>query len=173
MRFFGKKNYRSHNGVADMEVWLPAEVFRVLLASSLVSGGIKARRMFGKNTTLFLTSIVKYGRIQRPSCQYSRPFLPTRHVGLPDKVHHFVRRGVGFRTMKWAYFFGKVHHYCPFSSSLGIGSKTNSLEINALQKWRKKPLLQASCRRTANFCEEDGKNREKCLQKRRAHHRAP
>jgi hypothetical protein len=28
MRFFGKKKYRSHNGVADMEVWLPADVFR-------------------------------------------------------------------------------------------------------------------------------------------------
>jgi hypothetical protein len=75
--------------------------------------------------------------------------------------------------MEWAYFFGKVHHYCPSPSSLGIGLKTNSLEINALQKWRKKPLLQASCRRTANFFKEDGKNIEKSLQKRRAHHRAP
>lgn len=26
--FSAKKNYRSHNGVADMEVWLPADVFR-------------------------------------------------------------------------------------------------------------------------------------------------
>lgn len=26
--FFGKKNYHSHNGVADMEGWLPADVFR-------------------------------------------------------------------------------------------------------------------------------------------------
>ena len=138
-----------------------------------MSGGIKARRMFGKNTTLFLSSIVKYGRIQRPSYRYGRPFLPTRHVGLPDKVHHFARKGVVFRAMKWAYFFGKVHHYCPFSSSLGIGSKTNSLEINALQKWRKKPLLQSSNRRTANFCEEKGCYAEKSLQKRRAHHRAP
>ena len=51
--FFGKKNYRSHNGVADMEAWLPADVFRVLLARSLVSGEEKARQMFGKNTTLF------------------------------------------------------------------------------------------------------------------------
>ena len=119
----------------------------------------------GKNTTLFLSSIAKCGRIQRPSCRHGRPFLPTRHVGLPDKVHHFVRKGVVFRAMKWAYFSEKVHHYCPFSSSLGIGSKTNLLEINALQKWRKKPLLQASSRRTAKFFKEDSKNREKSLQK--------
>ena len=131
------------------------------------------RRLRGKNLTLFLTSIVKYGRIQRPSCQYGRPFFATRHAGLPEKVHHFARKGVVFRAMKWAYFFGKVHHYCPFSSSLGIGSKTNSLEINALQKWRKKPLLHDSCRRTAKFFKEDGKNKEKSLHKRRAHHRAP
>lgn len=25
--FFRQKNYRSHNGVADMEGWLPADVF--------------------------------------------------------------------------------------------------------------------------------------------------
>jgi hypothetical protein len=75
--------------------------------------------------------------------------------------------------MKWAYFFGKVHHYCPFSSSLGIGRKVNLLRMSVLQKWRKKPLLQASSRRTAKFFKEDGKNKEKSLQKRRAHHRAP
>lgn len=131
------------------------------------------KRLRGKNITLFLTSIAKCGRIQWLFRRHGRPFLPTRHVGLADKAHHVARKGVVFLPMKWVYFFGKVQHYCPFPSSLGIGSKTNSLEINALQKCRKKPLLQASCRRTANFFKEDGKNREKSLQKRRAHHRAP
>lgn len=79
-----------------MEVWPPADVFRVLLARSLVSGGEKARQMFGKNTTLFLTSIAKCGRIQWLFRRHGRPFLPTRHVGLADKAHHVARKGVAF-----------------------------------------------------------------------------
>lgn len=129
-----QKNYRSHNGVAGMEVWLPADVFRVLLARSLVSGGEKARQMFRKNITLFLSSIAKCGRIQRPSCRYGRPFFATRHVELPDKVHHFARKSVAFLPMKWAYFSGKVHHYCPIPSFCFVGWNVNLLEINALQK---------------------------------------
>lgn len=138
MRFFGKKNYRSHNGVADMEVWLPADVFRVLLARSLVSGGEKAMQMFGKSTTLFLTSTAKSGRAQWLFRRHGRPFLSTRHVGLADKAHHVARKGVAFLPMKWAYFFGKVHHYCPFSSFLRIGKKVNLLRMSVLQKWRKR-----------------------------------